>query len=72
MGTTKQYIFNLFFNYNFKTKSEDFTQREWAEEKRDSALAYLKRLFENKAQFSCIAKDENRDCLMLRGYMKQP
>ena len=70
MGTTtKQYIFNLFFNYNFKSKSGDFTQREWAEEKRNTALAYLKRLFENKAQFSCIAKDENRDCLMLRGYM---
>ena len=70
MGTTtKQYIFNLFFNYNFKSKSGDFTQREWAEEKCDTALAHLKRSFENKAQFSCIAKDENRDCLMLRGCM---
>ena len=68
MGTTtKQYIFNLFFNYNFKSKSGDFTQREWAEEKRNTALAYLERLFENKAQFSCIAKDEDRDCFDVKG-----
>jgi hypothetical protein len=68
--TTKQYIFNLFFN--FKDNENGLTrEREWAEGKREDALAYLKRLFENKAQFSCIAKDENRSasCLMLRGYV---
>ena len=72
MGTTKQYIFSLFFNFNFKEKDgESIRGREWAEEKRDQALLHLKRLFENKAQFSCIARDENRgsNCLMLRGYM---
>ena len=67
MGTTKQYVFNLYFNF----KDDGARGRDWAEEKRNDALAYLKRLFENKAQFSCIAKDENRTgkCLMLRGYM---
>ena len=72
MGTTKQYIFNLFFNFNFKEKDgESIRGKEWAEEKRDQALLYLKRLFENKAQFSCIARDENQgsNCLMLRGHM---
>ena len=72
MGTTKQYIFSLFFNFNFKEKDgEAIRGREWAEGKRDQALVYLKRLFENKAQFSCIARDENQgsNCLMLRGYM---
>ena len=72
MGTTKQYIFSLFFNFNFKEKDgESIRGREWAEEKRDQALLHLKRLFENKAQFSCIARDENQgsDCLMLRGCM---
>ena len=72
MGTTKQCIFSLFFNFNFKEKDgESIRGREWAEEKRDQALLYLKRLFENKAQFSCIARDENQgsNCLMLRGYM---
>lgn len=70
MTATKQYVFNLFFN--FKDDENKLTRgREWAEEKRESALTYLKRLFENKAQFSCITKDENRvaSCLMLRGYM---
>jgi hypothetical protein len=72
MTTTKQYIFNLFFNFKGKDNGNELTRgREWAEEKRESALAYLKRLFENKAQFACIAKDENRtaSCLLLRGYM---
>jgi hypothetical protein len=72
MNTTKQYTFILYFNYNFKDKDSGLTRgREWAEEKREGALAYLKRLFENKAQFSCIAKDENgtASCLLLRGYM---
>ena len=72
MGTTKQYIFSLFFNFNLKEKyGESIRGREWAEEKRDQALLYLKRLFENKAQFSSIARDENQgsNCLMLRGYM---
>ena len=65
MGTTKQCVYNVFFNYN--TDKE----RVWAGKKRNDTLAYLTRLFENKARFSCIAKDENRtnSCLMLRGYM---
>lgn len=71
--TTKQYIFNLFFNFK-ETDNGDGNglvhDRKWAEERRKSALAYLKRLFENKAQFSCTAKDERGgSCLMLRGYM---
>lgn len=66
MGTTKQYNFNLYFNHR-----GDKGGREWAERTRDGALAYLKRLFENKAKFSCIAKDENKrnSSLMLRGYV---
>jgi len=66
MGVTKQCVFNLCFN--FKDGDAD-RGKAWAEEKRDGALTYLKRLFENKAQHSCIAKDENRNglCLMLRG-----
>ena len=63
MGATKQYVFNLYFNYR------DDREREWAERTRDGALAHLKRLFENKAKFSCIAKDETKTSLMLRGYM---
>ena len=65
MGTTKQCVFNLYFNHRGDKG------REWAEKTRDGALTYLKRLFENKAKFSCIAKDENRttSCLMLRGYV---
>lgn len=57
------------FNCNFATKTGDVVGREWAEEKRENAIVCLKRLFENKAQFSCIAKDENKDCLLLRGHM---
>jgi len=67
MDTTKQYVFSLYFNFRDGDASRG---RTWAEEKRKSALAYLKRLFENKAQFSCVAKDENNTCLMLKGYMK--
>ena len=68
MVATKRYVFNLFFNFNEGDKARG---RAWAEEKREGALIYLKRLFENKARFSCIAKDEKKDgsCLMLRGYM---
>lgn len=80
MGTTKQCVFNLYFNYREnkerewaeKTRDGVLTRgREWAEEKPDQALVYLKRLFENKAQFSCIPKDENQgsNCLLLRGYV---
>ena len=61
VATTKQYTFILYFNYNFKDRDSGVNrERAWAEGKREGALAYLKRLFENKAQFSCIAKDENR------------
>jgi len=71
--TTKQYIFTLFFKYDFENKKGETRERQWAEEKRDRALAYLQRLFESKAQFSCVAKDEgtvgNTPCLMLRGYV---
>ena len=43
MGTTKQCIFSLFFNFNFKEKDgESIRGREWAEEKRDQALLCLK------------------------------
>jgi hypothetical protein len=72
MTTTKQYIFNLFFNFKDKDNGNELTRdMEWAEGRRESALAYLKRLLENKAQFSCTAKDKNRNgsCLTLRGYM---
>lgn len=58
--TTKQWIFNLFFNYN-----EDYAK---ADKWREEALVYLKRLFENKARFACVAKDSNKRALMLRGY----
>lgn len=66
MAATRQYIFNLYFNF----KGDASRERTWAS--REGALAYLKRLFENKAQFACIAKDENKNgsSLMLRGYMK--
>jgi hypothetical protein len=72
MTATKQYIFSLFFNFNFIDKNCGVTRgREWAEGKRGNTLVYLKRLFKNKTQFSCIAKDESRTAssLMLRGYM---
>ena len=63
-------IISIFFQlYSFKSKDEEIVQREWMEEKCVNTLAYLKRLFENKAQLSCTARDKNRDYLMLRGYM---
>ena len=40
-----------------------------AEKWREDALAYLKRLFENKAGFACIARDENKSSVLLRGYV---
>lgn len=60
--TTKHYIFTIFFNYNTDR------ERAWAEKRREDSLVHLKGLFENKAKFSCIAKDENKTCLLLRGY----
>jgi len=67
MVTTKHYNFNLFFNYDI----DGNRNRAWAEKMREDAIVYLIRLFENKAQFSCIAKDESKtgNCLLLRGYM---
>ncbi len=70
METTKHYTFILYFRYNFKdTKKDLLRDRAWAEEIREGTLKYLKRLFEIKAQFSCIAKDDGLDYLMLRGYV---
>lgn len=63
MGATKQYVFNLYFNDRSKTGTE------YAEKTRENSLTYLKRLFENKAKFSCIAKDRDNDTLLLRGYV---
>lgn len=42
-----------------------------AEEKRNESLIYLKKLFECKATFACIARDEDKDgkTLTLRGYV---
>ena len=46
-------------------------KRRGQKKRRDDTLAHLKRLFENKAKLSCIAKDESHKttCLMLRGYV---
>ena len=60
-ATTKQYVFNVYFNYKGDPK--------WAEQRRNKTLAYLTKLFENKAKFSCIAKDSRESCLLLKGYM---
>ena len=60
---TKQYVFSLYFNYGGALNRDV----GWAEKKRDQGLVYLKRLFENKAQFSCIAKDGVSNCLLLKG-----
>lgn len=62
--TARHYIFTVFFNYNADA-NEGRTQ---AERRREDSLAYLKGLFENRAKFSCIAKDEGKTSLMLRGY----
>ena len=59
--TTKHCIFALFFNCNSDK------ERNWAEKKREDSLMCLKGLFENKAKFSCIAKDQTSSCLLLRG-----
>lgn len=66
----KSFIFTLYFD--FKGKGNGLTRdKEWAERKREDALVYLKRLFENKAQFSCTARDEAKSngCLLLRGFV---
>ena len=60
-ASTKQYVFNTFFNY------KSGKEREWADRRRDESIVYLKRLFENKARFSCVARDENNNALILRG-----
>ena len=62
MGTTKHYVFTVFFNFNGDK------ERTWAQKRREDGLIYLTGLFENKAKFSCIAKDENAESLLLRGY----
>ena len=48
---TKHYQFILFFNL----KKGQSQAQKW----RKDALTYLVRLFENKAGFACIARDEN-------------
>lgn len=64
--TAKQCTFYLFFNYG-----NGGWMREHAAKRRNDALVCLKALFENKAKFSCTAKDEGKtgSCLLLRGYM---
>lgn len=62
-ASAKQYVFIMFFNY------KNGKEKEWAERKRDESIVYLKRLFENKARFSCVARDENNSALILRGYV---
>ena len=59
IGTHQQYVFNMYFN----------KKMEQPEKARQNSLAYLKNLFEIKAKFSCIAKDQENDTLMLRGYV---
>lgn len=56
---TRHYNFVLYFN---GTR---------AEEKRNESLIYLKKLFECKATFACIARDKDKDekTLTLRGYV---
>ena len=63
-GTSKHYQFILFFNCEGGGRG-----RSQAEKWRDDASAYLKRLFENKAGFACVARDENKSSLLLRGYV---
>ena len=59
--TTKHYQFTLFFN------CETGGGRKQAEKWRDDAVVHLKRPFENKASFACIARDENKTTLPLKG-----
>ena len=78
--STKCYVFTLYSNYVQRpldyvpkeTKDGRTTvkmDRQWAEGNRDKTLAYLKRLFNVKAQFACIAKEDAPGKLMLRGYV---
>ena len=60
--TTKHYIFTVFFNYS--TDKE----RECAKKQRGESLVYLRRTFEFKARFACIARDQNTSSLMLKGF----
>ena len=62
--TTKHYQFILFFNHK-----EGGRERLQTEKWRNDAWTYLVRLFENKASFACIARDENKSSLLLRGYV---
>ena len=68
--TSKQYVFTVYFNYNFKENDgKSIRSRDWAEEKRKQSLVYLTRLFEHKARFACIAKDSGLNHLSLKGYV---
>lgn len=68
--TTKQWSFTIYYNYNFKEKDRKSVRtRDWAEAQREKTLGFLERLFENKARFSCIAKDQGVNTLTLRGYV---
>ena len=53
MGKDNQYIFSWFFTY----RGDE--ERLQAEKQREDSLVYLKRIFKDKANFSCIAKDES-------------
>lgn len=63
MALTKNWIFNLYFNY------KDEEGRKWAETKRGESLTYIKKTMERMSRFSVVARDENESCLLLRGYM---
>lgn len=67
MDAAKLFTFNLFFNY------EGSEGRARAEKWRGDSLIYLRKLFENKARFSVITKDENtngnKSTLLLRGFV---
>ena len=58
-SVTKHYDFVLYFHGTT------------AEQKRNDSLIYLKKLFECKATFACIARDKDKDgkTLVLRGYI---
>ena len=61
MGTTKHYVFTIFFNFNGDK------ERPWAQKRREDSLVYLTGLFENKAKFTCMARDTGENCLKLSG-----
>ena len=73
--STKCYVFSTYCNY--VNRPPGFTaddvkedmNRQWAENKRDENLEYLQRLFNVKAQFACIAREDAPGKLMLRGYV---